>query len=48
VFVDHDGETYLFFQGNSDHGKTWYISKMKVEWEEAEPFLIRPCDDHQF
>ena len=48
VFVDDDGETYLFFQGNNDHGKSWYISKMKVEWEENGPYLVRPRDGQQF
>ena len=48
VFIDDDGETYLFFQGNNDHGKTWYISKMNVEWEKAGPFPIRPRDGYQF
>jgi len=42
VFVDNDGQTYLFFQGNNDKGKTWYISKMKVEWKGNKPTLVRP------
>ena len=42
IFVDNDGQTYLFFQGNNDRGKTWYISKMKVEWKNNRPFLIKP------
>ena len=41
VFVDHDGETHLFFQGNNDNGKTWYISKMKVAWKDNIPCLDR-------
>ena len=48
VFVDDDGETYLFFQGNADRGKTWYLSKMSVAWDEDEPYLIRYCDGRQF
>ena len=42
VFVDNDGQTYLFFQGNNDRGKTWYISKMKVEWKDNKPRLVNP------
>lgn len=39
VFVD-DEKTYLFFQGNNDMGKTWYISKVEIGWEEGLPYLI--------
>lgn len=42
VFTDNDGQTYLFFQGNNDNGKTWYISKMKVEWKNNTPHLTKP------
>jgi len=42
IFVDDDGRMYLFFQGNNDRGKTWYISKMKVEWKANRPVLMRP------
>jgi hypothetical protein len=42
IFVDNDGQTYLFFQGNNNRGKTWYISKMKVGWKNNRPFLIKP------
>ncbi|MHC4743903.1 MAG: family 43 glycosylhydrolase [Planctomycetota bacterium] len=42
VFVDNDGQTYLFFQGNNDKGKTWYISKMKVVWKNNKPTLVMP------
>lgn len=30
VFKDNDGRTYLFFQGNPDHGKTWLISHEEI------------------
>jgi predicted GH43/DUF377 family glycosyl hydrolase len=39
VFEDADGQTYLFFQGNSDHGKSWYLSKVKIGWRDDLPFL---------
>ena len=49
VFVDETGETWLFFQGNNDRGKTWYLSKMRVGWDtDGLPYLIRPEDGHEF
>ena len=33
VFVDTDGQTYLFFQGNDDDGRSWRLSHVKVAWE---------------
>lgn len=46
VFVDDDGTVYLFFQGNNDGGKTWYLSKATVEWEGELP-VIRPDLDRR-
>lgn len=37
VFTDDDGQTYLFYQGNNDMGKTWYLSKIKVDWLDGKP-----------
>lgn len=49
VFVDDDGQAWLFFQGNNDIGKTWYLSKMKIVWPDGGlPHLIRPEDDREF
>jgi hypothetical protein len=48
VFEDDDGQMYLFFQGNDDKGATWYLSKMKIEWEDDKPCLIRPRDGRVF
>ena len=39
VFNDSDGSTHLFFQGNNDHGKTWYISKVRIVWKNGVPVL---------
>lgn len=39
IFADTDGRTYLFYQGNNDKGKTWYISKREVKWNKNGPFL---------
>ncbi len=39
IFKDDNGKTYLFFQGNNDNGKTWYISNIEVFWDEKGPYL---------
>lgn len=39
IFTDTDGRTYLFFQGNNDKGKTWYISNKEVFWKNDIPYL---------
>jgi predicted GH43/DUF377 family glycosyl hydrolase len=41
IFEDGDRRTYLFFQGNSDKGRTWSISWIEVGWNRRGPFLIR-------
>ena len=41
IFKDSDEKTYLFFQGNNDNGKTWYISKVEIGWTEQGPYIIR-------
>lgn len=32
IFEDRNGRTYLFYQGNNDHGKTWYLTQEEVKW----------------
>ncbi|MCW5963846.1 MAG: family 43 glycosylhydrolase [Bryobacterales bacterium] len=39
AFVDDDGQTYLFFQGNNDNGRTWHLSFRKLEWQNGIPRL---------
>ncbi len=39
IFQDPEGKTYLFFQGNNDQGRTWYLSAIEVGWEGNEPFV---------
>ena len=39
IFTDLDGRTYLFYQGNNDNGKTWYITQEEVVWKNGKPFL---------
>jgi len=37
VFTDTDGQTYLFYQGNADKGKSWFLSKVKIGWKDDVP-----------
>ena len=39
VFVDEDGRTFLFFQGNNDMGRTWYLSCREILWQAGLPIL---------
>ena len=39
VFSDVDGKTYLFFQGNNDLGKTWWLSWKEIHWKDGKPYL---------
>lgn len=39
LFTDDDGKMILFFQGNNDHGKTWYLSQRQVEWDGDTPLI---------
>lgn len=39
VFVDEDGDTHLFYQGNSDGGRTWFLSRAKLAWRNGRPSL---------
>lgn len=32
AFTDQDGTVHLFYQGNDDGGKTWYLSRAAVGW----------------
>ncbi|WP_460545237.1 family 43 glycosylhydrolase [Echinicola sediminis] len=40
IFEDKDsGKTFLFYQGNDDHGKTWWLSNVEVKWRKGKPQL---------
>jgi len=39
IYDNPDGSSWLFFQGNNDNGKTWYISNKEVCWENNLPVL---------
>ncbi len=40
VLVTKRGETHLFFQGNNDKGKTWYLSCVRIGWRSGLPYLL--------
>ena len=40
IFQDKSGKTFLFFQGNNDKGKSWFLSKVPVQWEADKPVPI--------
>lgn len=40
IFMAPTGKTYLFFQGNNDKGKSWYLSNLGVKWRKDAPQLI--------
>jgi predicted GH43/DUF377 family glycosyl hydrolase len=37
VFVNEKGKVYLFYQGNNDKGKTWFISNVRIKWKGETP-----------
>lgn len=39
AFVDSDGQTYLFYQGNNDRGRTWLLSFVRVAWRGGRPVV---------
>lgn len=40
VFEDEDGRVYLFYQGNNDNGKSWYLSKVEIGFENEIPYVM--------
>jgi|GEM_PF-470392 len=40
VFVDRDGRTWLFVQGNRDRGQTWFLSCFEIAWRNERPFVL--------
>lgn len=39
IFEADGGRTFLFYQGNNDKGKTWFISNIEVFWKNGKPYL---------
>ncbi len=42
ILQDDDGQTYLYYQGSSDKGRTYHLSMLKVKWEGKQPILVAP------
>lgn len=40
IFEDSNGDTYLFYQGNDDKGRSWYLSNVKIGWNKNGPFVL--------
>lgn len=41
VFQDDDGRVYLFYQGSADMGKTWYLSRVEIGFDERNvPYIL--------
>lgn len=42
VFRDDDGRVYLFYQGSADRGKTWYLSKVEIGFDDNNvPYILK-------
>ncbi len=39
VFEARDGTYHLFFQGNSDQGNSWYLSRREIDWQNGIPHI---------
>ena len=44
AFRDDDGRAYLFYQGSPDGGKTWYITRCEIGFENGMPVILKPGD----
>ncbi len=40
IFSDRDGKLHLFFQGNKDKGKTWFLSRLPVHFTRKGTFSL--------
>ena len=45
IFKDDDSKTYLFYQGNNDNGKSWYLSNLPIGWTRKGPYVVRTATD---
>lgn len=42
AFRDDDGKVYLFYQGSSDKGKTWYLTKCLIDFDKDNiPYVVK-------
>ena len=42
VFVDDDGSTWLFYQGNATYGKDWFLSRVRLGWRNNDDGFALP------
>ncbi len=43
VFQDENGQIHLFYQGNNDKGRTWFLSRQEVHWTwRGLPRMVEP------
>jgi beta-xylosidase len=47
VFVENDGTTFLFYQGNPDNGHTWHLAVARIGWHAGHPVVLAPQSDSQ-
>lgn len=40
AFQAPDGSQHLFFQGNNDKGKSWFISRKSIRWNGDVPYFV--------
>lgn len=40
IFTDEDGQIYMFYQGNNDRGRTWFLSRVKLGWKDDRPCIL--------
>jgi sucrose-6-phosphate hydrolase SacC (GH32 family) len=40
AFTDDDGSVHLFYQGNNDMGKTWYLSRLRMHWDDGKDLPV--------
>ncbi len=40
AFTAEDGRLHLFYQGNCDGGRTWYLARREVTWRDGQPVLV--------
>lgn len=40
VLETSDGRTYLFYQGNNDRGRTWWLSAVEIGWRDGIPYVV--------
>ena len=40
MFEDDDGQLHMFYQGNNDKGRTWFLSWVKIAWDGDRPRVI--------